>query len=401
MIRTLVKNVLVPQLTYSFPFIPDSTALQVQTIKEAVEEKKTRTRTIKQVAQERRKARTTRHSARRKAKPRIGAHVHVQNNTNRTTTTTSTTTITTTPQHTQNTTVDNDELERKYDEPDKEKIDEMEQERREETEKEIEEERDEEKKEEKEEEKKEEKEGDERRKEREKKAKPRIGGSGTKRTKNLILRPLRNRMGLPHYVHHASVFIENRLLDVSSLLSASKAALANRWLTTEGADSNLAVSMFRDHLANYSSLSPTHPCCVIVESIKQVPSLLFLCADQTQFLEVPRKQIRETVWKHQYEQWQTTLNPHKQPYTLPPLYAKNTINMTTLPQHMHLDNPRTASRRSRLRLDRAKLNASMVRLGYKGMSSLCECNMSTSETVTHVLAECPCYVEQRRALESS
>ena len=43
----------------------------------------------------------------------------------------------------------------------------------------------------------------------------------------------------------------------------------------------------------------------------------------------------------------------------------------------------------------------MVRLGYKGMSSLCECNMSTPETVTHMLAECPCYVEQRRALESS
>ena len=47
--------------------------------------------------------------------------------------------------------------------------------------------------------------------------------------KATILTPLRRCMGQPRYVHHLSLFMEARLLDLPSLSALAAVRLAHRW----------------------------------------------------------------------------------------------------------------------------------------------------------------------------
>ena len=380
-IRTLVKNVLVPKLTYSFPFLPDATALCIPTTREIAAEGRKR----KQQEQERKRNKyksnrtvnrtTTTHTRTRARTQTRAGHVHVPR------------------------VVDGDEMERKYDhdyDADVETHDERDEKMDAEEEKRI----------------------DIRRQARTARAQAadelleekNMAAPTRKRnryTKNLILRPLIHGMGLPHNAHHESIFIENRMLNANMLLSVSKAGLAHRWLALGADSSNLAATMFRSHLSRFRSLSSSHPCRIIIDSIKKVPAFKFMATRPSVFESLSRSTLKTLAWEQQYNTWKETLTTKNTPHTLPPQYTPEPVSVKELPPYMHHDRPMASARRSRLRLGRAQLNASRNRLGYKDqLHSWCDhClekrSVHVYETVSHVLAMCPLYEGARLVLTTS
>ena len=146
-------------------------------------------------------------------------------------------------------------------------------------------------------------------------------------------------------------------------------------------------------------MKKSYSCRVIVDSIKLIPALKFLPSDPSVFQALSRPTIKTLAWEQQYAHWQRTRSQH----TLPPQYTSDPVSVKELPPYMHYDTPMSSARRSRLRFDRALLNASRVRLGFKEQESpeCDQCSMKQDETVSHVIAVCPLYAETRRALLSS
>ena len=211
-------------------------------------------------------------------------------------------------------------------------------------------------------------------------------GNLYRKLKNAILRPLLYVMGLPHFTHHSSLFIETRLLDIDSLLSLSAAREAHRWLSLD--DTNLAASLFREHITA-APRSPFHPFHRICSHITRVPTLHFNTNNTQAFRDIDRSMLREIVWQHQYTTWHRTLRPTGLQHSLPRLYAPRPTTMK-LPLYMHLDDPSTAIHRARLRLARARLRSDQHRLGFKDIDTgTCkQCALGDEETVTHMLTEC-------------
>ena len=215
--------------------------------------------------------------------------------------------------------------------------------------------------------------------------------------KNAMLRPLLFCMGLPHNAHHQSVVIETRLLNITSLLSLSTALTVHRWLSLSDED-NPTAALFREHAAT-PVLHPLHPFNRMKANLRRVPSLQFDTDDLDTFKELPHDSLRRIVWKHQYDIWRRTCRPKTGlPHSLPPLYPTHTnIKHTELPMYMHIDDPKTAARRARLRFGRARLRYDQRRLGFQDiLTNTCQqCRMNVDETVRHVLTVCPKYDQPR------
>jgi hypothetical protein len=208
--------------------------------------------------------------------------------------------------------------------------------------------------------------------------------------KNIMLRPLLFCMGLPHNAHHRSVFVENRLMNIESLLSLSAAWVAHRWLELD--DTNPTAELFRNHIASPPT-SPFHPFNRLRTAIEEVPALQFNTNNIQTFKDLPHKAIRKIVWTHQYRIWRNTLRPKTNtPHSLPPYYPAH-VKRTQLPRYMHIDDPKTAARRARLRFGRARLRYDQHRLGFQDINNpTCQqCNMNVDETVDHVTDICPKY----------
>ena len=88
------------------------------------------------------------------------------------------------------------------------------------------------------------------------------------RLKRLILRPLQRSLLLPYHSHHASVFIESRLLDVPNIMTLAAAQLVHRWLTTDVNTTNHAAIMFRRYVSDLdmSQLDALCTCVAILHS---------------------------------------------------------------------------------------------------------------------------------------
>jgi hypothetical protein len=215
--------------------------------------------------------------------------------------------------------------------------------------------------------------------------------------KNVVLRPLLFCMGLPHSAHHQSVFIETRLLNIHSLLSLSAALTAHRWLSLSD-DDNPTAALFRKH-ASTPALHPLHPFYRMHTNLNRIPALRFDPDDLQTFKDLPHDSLRRIVWTHQYNAWRNKCRPRTGiPHTLPPLYPMHTnTKHTELPMYMHIDDPKTAARRARLRFGRARLRYDQRRLGFQDITnSTCQqCHMNVDETVDHVLTECPRYDQPR------
>ena len=235
---------------------------------------------------------------------------------------------------------------------------------------------------------------------------PNSKGNLFKRMKNAILRPLLFSLGLPHNTCHASVFIESRLPDVSSLFSLCAARLVHRWLKMEDTSSNSAATLFKQQLRSAPRLTlKFHPFNTLRTAITRITNLNFDPSNIDTFTAIDRKNIRSIVWEQQYKTW----------YTVPPFYHNKIQPFPSLhqwypdprfmeksqynqvPQYLHYDHPRTASHRARLRFGRALLCYDLHRFKYKDIESpkCSHCGMNENETVNHTIARCTAYTHIR------
>ena len=233
---------------------------------------------------------------------------------------------------------------------------------------------------------------------------PSSKGNLYKRMKNAILRPLLCSLGLPHNTCHASVFIESRLLDVSSLFSLCAARLAHRWLNMKPTSGNTTAALFSQQLSSppHHSLS-FHPFNVLLTAILRIPAFHFDPEDIHKFSSIDRKSLRSIVWDHQYRSWYDIApfyHNKSQPFPslskwYPRVLEKSQI--TKVPHYLHYDHPRTASHRARLRFGRALLCYDLHRFKYKDVGSpKCpNCSLNENETVTHVITRCTAYDRER------
>ncbi len=120
--------------------------------------------------------------------------------------------------------------------------------------------------------------------------------------KNNILRPVRASLQLPFSVHHNSIFVESRLLNIDSLSSAQ---LVHRWLNMPSDANNAAAVLFKQHLNRITTPHQDHPCKRMCAAVGHdvIPLLLFSPKDCSHLQSLSRSQIRTRIWQQQYEAW--------------------------------------------------------------------------------------------------
>lgn len=209
--------------------------------------------------------------------------------------------------------------------------------------------------------------------------------------KNNILRPLCISLGLPRGAHHASVFIESRILDIDHLLALAAARLIHRWLSMPADTSNQAAIMFRRYLSS-PPRSPLHPFTRMVTATARMPGFYFSTNDTTAFTRLSRSELKVRAWHDQYNIFRSDLDR-----SLPNHYRNTPVDVKQLPMYTHHDTPRTAAHRARLRFCRARIRYNMHRLNFADAANpTCQkCNMGEKETTHHVLLECSAYAVHR------
>ena len=148
------------------------------------------------------------------------------------------------------------------------------------------------------------------------------------RLKRLILRPLQRALLLPYHSHHASVFVESRLLDIPNLISLAAAQQVHRWLSEPTNTANLAAIMFRRYVTQRPSsdapsthvhwLPPIHPFRRLVAAIRRSDALSLPLVMPSPFVTTSRQQLRTLLWNAQYVTWVMTLSVHSLAATLLP-----------------------------------------------------------------------------------
>jgi ribonuclease HI len=95
--------------------------------------------------------------------------------------------------------------------------------------------------------------------------------------KNVVIRPLRLSLGLPHSAHHHSVLIESRLMPMQSIQTYLTAMCVTRWKGLEDTDNAGADKYIQDEkdmkTTTASKYSEWHPCRHISSICKRVAQL--------------------------------------------------------------------------------------------------------------------------------
>ena len=206
-----------------------------------------------------------------------------------------------------------------------------------------------------------------------------------KHLKRALLKPMMRCMGVPHYVHHDSLWVESRLLDLHSLHALSTARLAHRWLSNQLDSTNDAARMFHQHTSN-TPTHPSHPFTHITAAITHTPIFRPFQHNPRHLLQIEKHKLKEQVWTHQYNTWLNMTGDH-------PLHKYYTIHSIPkqkhLPLYTHYDTPGTAANRARLRLARARLRFDQKRMGFADITSTtCRQCHQHDETVDHVMWKC-------------
>jgi hypothetical protein len=214
--------------------------------------------------------------------------------------------------------------------------------------------------------------------------------------KNNILRPLRASLQLPFHVHHNSLFIEARLLNIDNMLTHAVAKLVHRWINMPSNINNAAATLFQQHLAQHDTLPTFHPCALMCAAIgtQAAPLLLFSPSNTTSLQSLSRSQLRVRIWQHQYESWLTHHTHAARPNSLPVHYPQLPEPAEQLPLYLTTEPPSAAARRARLRFRRTKFNFNLERVGFK-TQTVCSLCRSRQEDNHHVLLECPAHEAAR------
>jgi hypothetical protein len=216
--------------------------------------------------------------------------------------------------------------------------------------------------------------------------------------KRPMVLPIMRSMGQPYYVHHDSLFVESRLLSISSLHSLACIRLAHRWMSNNLDSTNEASSLFCEH-ALRPSTHRCHPFTHIKNNIIRIEALESFKARPLSLTGIERNRLKELVWEQQYRKWRddTKTHPLHKQYTDTPATQRN------MPIYTHMDTPETASSRARLRFERARLRVDQKRLNFQNITSVtCRQCGRADETVTHVLERCdaPAVVDIRNRMNN-
>jgi exonuclease III len=216
--------------------------------------------------------------------------------------------------------------------------------------------------------------------------------------KNNILRPLRASLQLPFHVHHNSLFIESRLLNIDNMLIHATARLIHRWMNMSQDVNNAASTLFQQHITQYHTLPSFHPCvrmCATIDT-NAVPLLNFSPTNHDQFKAMSRSQLHDRIWQHQYESWLYAHEHTTRPNSLPVHYSQLPVPRKELPRYLTTETPAAAARRARLRFRRSKFKFNLERVGYHVSTTCSHCD-NTQEDNHHVLCECPAHDGPRDA----
>lgn len=218
------------------------------------------------------------------------------------------------------------------------------------------------------------------------------------RLKRLILRPLQRCLLLPYHSHHASVFIESRLLDIPYLITLAAAQQVHRWLSEPDTTSNLAASMFHHYVMRHiwSGAAPSHvptrlpsihPFRRIVASVRRGGALRLLLTMPSQFTTTSRSQLRVSLWNAQYAVWHSdTCRSLTRCYPT----TGPAPSIRDLPLYLTTDQAHVYALRARLRFRRAHIAINRVRMNYPDADGTCvQCTLGVPETTGHFMCHCP------------
>ena len=214
-----------------------------------------------------------------------------------------------------------------------------------------------------------------------------------KMLKRHIVTPLMRCTGQPYYVCHDALFTEMRTLNILSQQSLSCMRLAHRWMSNHLDATNEAGRMFREHVTNPPT-HRSHPFNYIKQGITATFPLF--TTNPRAFTQLTRPRLKELVWDKQYTEFTTrnTTPLHKQ-------YNTTHITQRTLPTYTHMDTPKAASNRARLRFGRARLRFDQKRLKFQDITSTrCRQCKKAEETVKHVIDICdaPAVIDLRQRM---
>lgn len=220
-----------------------------------------------------------------------------------------------------------------------------------------------------------------------------------RRMKRLIIYPLRRSLGLPNNAHHESIFVESRVLPLPYLIIYHSILLARRYIK-QATTPHEAIQRHRDMFlpTSVSLLSTTSdPMRYIATRCQLIPNAVTSTCDS--LLTASSKQIWNVVFGHFYHVWymsQHPSNPLADPHSLFPCYRHlPSCNTSTLPLYLSILSPSLSSIISRLRFNRSRINQSLYKRSCISTDKCPTCPNNITETVEHVLMQCPTYDQLR------
>jgi hypothetical protein len=203
--------------------------------------------------------------------------------------------------------------------------------------------------------------------------------------KQLVIEPLRRSLGLPYTSHHASIFIESRILPIDYLQTYHTISFVHRLLSIPVSSNNYASILFKPIWHQYSNTPIFHKSSLFYRfqsAFRRVPCFSSISS----LLSVQRCDIRTHVYNQFYNIWYNMNDRH----SLHPYYTSSIPpSIHTFPSYFYYDNPFISAFRSRLRFNRARLNASLFRRACVPSPNCPYClNSPQVETVEHVICVC-------------
>ena len=215
--------------------------------------------------------------------------------------------------------------------------------------------------------------------------------------KSLTITPLRHALGLPHTAHHDSIFVDVRVMPLREFQQYLSVIFARRFvmLATDAADMSARFSQL--FVRNACHLPRNHPLSIIASRCHAVS------CSYTSSLSALRgatnDQLRQAVFDRFFDRWWRAQHPLTaavpDPHSLFQCYlhCDHTRPLTchqSLPIHFTMLSTHQATTLSRLRFNRSRLNQSLHSRHLSSTDICPKCNRS-SETVEHVLLQCPAY----------
>ena len=217
--------------------------------------------------------------------------------------------------------------------------------------------------------------------------------------KRLIIYPLRRSLGLPNNAHHDSIFVESRVLPLPYLLIYHSILLARRYIKLVATPHEVA-QRYHDMFSPNSLLSrstSSDPMRYVATRCLLIPSAITSSYDA--LLSVSSKQIWNMVFGHFYHVWYTSQhpsNPFADPHSLFRCYLHMpTYDSNILPLYLTTLHPSLSSTISRLRFKRSRLTQSLHKRACSSTNECPTCHNNITETVEHVLMQCPRYDQHR------